>query len=192
MSEPSDPIDRRTALLQRLAELAMSSAEDLCARQLAAETPAEAAALASALHRMSRAVRQTLLLEAKFARDDRAEAREAEVQARSDAAEAAKALHGERRVRVRRAMEDVLQERCESQEEVDDLVFELGLRLDDHIRAHDFEAAPFEALIERLCRTLGLDPLPDAAPDEDDTFDAAPPPRQTGGPTSWSAAPDSS
>ncbi|THD80924.1 MAG: hypothetical protein E7812_05790 [Phenylobacterium sp.] len=201
-------------MLQRLAELAMRSAEDLCARQLAAQTPAEAAALASALHRMSRTVRQTLLLEARFSRDDRSEAREAEGQARADAAEAAKALHRDRKARVRRAMEEVLCERCETQEEVDDLVLEMDLRLDDHIRAHDFETATFEALIDGLCRSLGLDLLADedeaeADEDADETgdetpaatheaaFDAAPAPPP--GPhlvqmpdCGWAAAPDSS
>ena len=106
-------------------------------------------------HHMTRSVRQTLLLEARLAKDDRAMAREAETQARAEAKVAAQTLHARRRAKARATMSQILAERCESQEELDELCNELDFRLDQFIFAHDFEAEGFDALIDGLCRSLG-------------------------------------
>src|SRR5437588_328968 len=62
----------------RLAELGMALAEDLQAAALAAEEPAQKAALADGFHKLSRSVRQSLALEARLAREAQRAHRDAE------------------------------------------------------------------------------------------------------------------
>src|SRR5690606_37670309 len=61
--------ERHARILGRLAEIGMALVEDLASAALAAEAPAEKATLASACHKLSRSVRQSLALEARFTRD---------------------------------------------------------------------------------------------------------------------------
>jgi hypothetical protein len=63
---------RHGKILAELAQLGLSLAKDLHARALDAESPEDAAKLATAFHRISRGVRQTLALEAKLMRDEQA------------------------------------------------------------------------------------------------------------------------
>jgi hypothetical protein len=63
---------RHGKILAELAQLGLSLAKDLHARALDAESAEEAARLATAFHRISRGVRQTLALEAKLMRDEQA------------------------------------------------------------------------------------------------------------------------
>jgi len=64
--DPNEMAERHGRMLARLAELSLSAAEILHERLVTAETNAEARDLGLALQRVSRSVRQTLLLEAKL------------------------------------------------------------------------------------------------------------------------------
>lgn len=60
--------DRHSAMLAELAAMSLTLARDLQNRALEADTPADAAKLAAAFHRVSRGLRQTLALELKVIR----------------------------------------------------------------------------------------------------------------------------
>ncbi|THD79382.1 MAG: hypothetical protein E7812_09940 [Phenylobacterium sp.] len=168
--------DRHGRMLAELAELTLDSVRGLHDRLVAAETPAEAQALGLTLARVSRALRQTLLLEAKLDKDRRAQASqdaadEAGVRARRVAAQVPV-----RKARVRRAVAVAAAESCESVEAAEDLMDDLELTLDDYVRAFDFETGTVEELIATLCEDLGIAPQDDDDPagDDDAPNDARP------------------
>jgi hypothetical protein len=150
--DPHEMAERHGRVLARLAELNLSAAERLHDRLVAAETNAEARDLGLALQRVSRSLRQTLLLEAKLARDARAAARE-------DVAEARAGREAEvtaRKARVRHEVGRVAMEAGESPEDVETLLSDLDDRLDGYVRAHDFETATLDELVVAVCKDLGF------------------------------------
>jgi hypothetical protein len=150
--------EQHTAILAELAELGLSSARDLHARQLAAETPEQASRLAFALHRISRSIRQTLALQAKLERDARRTDLEDLVIAQ-DAAKARKAL---RRDQVKATVERLIWIEHEKEgEDADHLVECLGELLAEDLLHDDFDAEPVEVHIAKMCEALGL-PYPRA------------------------------
>jgi hypothetical protein len=102
MSTPAEMQERHGAMLAELAELGLSLARDLHAAALAAETPAERQGLATAFHRISRSVRQTMALEAKLERDARRAEREDPQFARKAAEQRREAEARENAIRHRR------------------------------------------------------------------------------------------
>lgn len=68
MSADASAQDRHSAMLAELAAMSLTLARDLQNRALEADTPADAAKLAAAFHRVSRGLRQTLALELKVIR----------------------------------------------------------------------------------------------------------------------------
>ncbi|HEV2532519.1 hypothetical protein [Phenylobacterium sp.] len=153
----SDPMtERQGRMLGRLAEINLSAAEILHGRLVVAQSDEAARDLALALQRVSRSVRQTLLMEAKLARDARAEAR-------ADAAHAEKARGAEaeaRKASVRQAVGQVAMEACETLDAVDDLLTDLDEHLELYVACHDFEAGGVEGLAAAICKDLGLEPKP--------------------------------
>jgi hypothetical protein len=170
VSHPDEMAERHGRMLARLAELSLSAAEILHERLVTAETNAEARDLGLALQRVSRSVRQTLLLEAKLEKDRRAAARE-EVQAAETAREGEVAV---RKVAVRHQFARVALEALEDRDEVDLLLEDLDEQLEGYVRGHDFEAAPIEALIGRICKDLGVELPADEAEPEDAQIDPPP------------------
>ena len=171
--------ERHSAILAELSELGLSSARDLHQQQLAAETPERKAMLASALHRVSRSIRQTLALEARLVRD----ARRADLEDRQLADKAAAAGKTRRRDQVKAAVERLIwMEHEKESDDADHLVECLGERLDEEVLHDDFDAEPLEVHIASLCAALGLpDPPPQgevsAKPTEGVAAHAPQPPR---------------
>jgi hypothetical protein len=155
--------DRHSRMLARLAELSLEAAADLHGRLLAAEAPADAQGLGLAFEKVSRSLRQTLLLEAKLETERRAAEREDEARA----AKAAAARYPVRRARVRGAVLDRIAEACERPEEAEELADTLEASLDNYLLDPELEAMPFDELVDLLCHDLGLD-LDDAEDDEDE------------------------
>jgi hypothetical protein len=161
MFDPAQEMaERHGRMLASLAELTLWAAQDLHGRLVEAKAPSEAAELGLAFQRVSRSLRQTLLLEGKLAKEHRAAAREA-------AAEAEKAReegYRERKARLRSAVTREIAEACESLETAEDLATELEQMLDGYVRDPEFAEASLEELTEVLCHDLGL-----GAPAEDET-----------------------
>jgi hypothetical protein len=168
--------ERHGRILARLAEVNLSAAEILHERLVGAESNAEARDLALALQRVSRSVRQTLLLEAKLANGRREAAREEA----SDAKDAREAAVVARKARVRHEVGRVAMEAGEDAEAVETLLSDLDDRLDGYVRAHDFETATLDDLVMAIAKDLGYEfdaPDPEAAPVAANgalEFDAAP------------------
>jgi len=152
MVNRADMAERHASVLAELTEAGRVIALDLQARALAAETPAEAADVANAFHKVSRSVRQSMALEARFARDltraDR-EDREAAEKERKRGVE-------RRRAQVEAAERLIWTEYERDEDEGEDLVAALGEQLDAAVLDDDFAATPIEAQIVRLCEDLGL------------------------------------
>jgi hypothetical protein len=165
MADPTPEMaDRHRRILVRLSELSLEAAENLHNRLIEAQAPAEAQGLGVAFEKVSRSLRLTLLLEAKLEKDALAAQREVEaLQAR-----AAEALYAVRRARVRSAVIDAIAEASERPEEAEELADTLDANLDSYLRDPEFAAMPFEDVVDRLCRDLGLDDE-----DEDEDGDAA-------------------
>lgn len=154
MSVPNPEIAaRHSRVLSELAEITLAAARNLGQRLEAAESAAEAKDLAMGLARVSRQVRQAVLLEARLERDLDRGAREAEAAARMSEA-------AERRSRVRVAVARAAYEGCEGPEVAEDLLDDFETQLDDYIRAHDFEAGTVDDLICAICKDLDL-PAPE-------------------------------
>ena len=182
MSSPTeDMADRHGRMLAELAELTLEAARGLQARLAAAETTAEAQGLGLTFARVSRALRQTLLLEAKLDRARRAQVREdqaaeAEAHQRRIAAQVPM-----RKARVRAALATAAAEACESPEAAEDLMDDLDVELDGYVRGFDFETGTVEDLVALLREDFGIAPedAPDdgcEGPDEAETPDEAPGP----------------
>jgi hypothetical protein len=149
MDSDAEMMARHSRLLARFAEQAASLAEDLHACGLAAETPEQKQALSLAFHRMGRTLRQTLALEARLRRDGKREDRLDE--ARAD--KLAKARLAARKDRVRGAVEALIWDEAEEDEQADYLRL-----LDGRLEYEDLAdpEEPLEALIQRIARELGL------------------------------------
>jgi hypothetical protein len=145
--------EQHTAILGELAQLGLSSARDLHARQLAAETPEQASRLAFALHRISRSLRQTLALQAKLARD----ARLAEREAAAELIQIDQRRLAKRKAQVKAAVECLIWTEAESPEAYETFNAELEDLLTIETQdAETFESEPLDAQIKRLCDVIGL------------------------------------
>lgn len=151
MAAPQSMADRHARTLARLTELSLALAEDLQAAALAAEAPPEKANLAEAFHKVARATRQTIALEAKLARDaERAAAarRAADREARAGALQTRKA---QVRAAVERQVFTQLQWR-----EAEVWMADFDERLETEVLDDPFLDEPLEAQIDRLAAELGL------------------------------------
>lgn len=152
MSEPVDIAETRQGMiLEQLAGLGMSLARDLHARALAAETTEEAVRLAEAFHKVARSVRQTLALEPRLIRDHSRNRRDAE----AETARLAAARAGQKKARIRLAVERLIWTEAED-DEAERLVDDLDDLLDAEALSESFTETPVEALIEKVRADLGL------------------------------------
>jgi hypothetical protein len=159
-----DRAERRDGLLTRLADLGMSLAEDLHARALAAKDDKSANDLALAFHRISRSVRQTLALEARFERDAKLAARE---EARQLASETLDRVQ-KKRSQIRRAISRDVWSEYEG-DEAEALLDDLDAWVFEASEDDGFLDDPAETLIARIRENLGLaanDAEARAEPDE--------------------------
>lgn len=153
---------RQQLMLNRLTGLCFEAAEDLQARQLAAETNDEAVKLGFAFQGAARSVRQCLAIEMKMVRFVRELAREAPDYdlKLADAREHASRRRGAiryRRTLVQEAAEPLIfNER--DYDEARRLNHELNDWLDIVSERWDFTRANLNELVAEGCRRLGLDP----------------------------------
>jgi hypothetical protein len=144
MSEarPFTSVERRLALLQELAEIGMS-----LVRGLAAEPVSPEVALTFA--RISRAVRQTVALEARL---------------EQEAAGIRRAQGAQRKHQAQRHVERILVAEA-SEADADDLLADLYERLADEDDC-DFADKPLGEIVARICADLGVTFDPEVWQDE--------------------------
>jgi len=159
MSDVSEKIARQDRLLAELSELAMGVARDLAQQVSAAETAQDAAAAASAFHKVGRAVRQTIALEMKLERGRKTLDREDG----KHAAGARDARISQRRRRLRAVVQRMVWNEAES-DEAESLVDHLDDLLEEDALDDAFADTAFDDQVARLRADLGLPP---AAPDDE-------------------------
>jgi hypothetical protein len=154
MDSDADMMARHIRLLARFAEQAASLAEDLCASALAAETLEEKQAASLAFHRMGRALRQTIALEARLRRDESRALRED----RDEGVKLEAARVEKRKAHVKGTVERLIWTETEDADDAEDLVDRLESLVEAEAGVEGFAAEAPEAQIVRLCEILGLDP----------------------------------
>ena len=143
--------ERHARQLARYAELSLSLAEDVHASAVAATDPDQKARLANGFHKLGRAMRQSIALEAKFVRDRARDQRDANL----DAADARRAAVKRRQDQVRAAVERQIY--CEVEpHDAPAWLADLTERLEEEALYDDFDDESVEAHIDRLAADLGL------------------------------------
>jgi hypothetical protein len=166
---------RHGHILAELASLGLTLARDLHARALAAETTEEAAKLATAFHRISRGVRQSLALEAKLEREQQAH----DLQHAPLREKARLARVSRRHTQVFRTVERLIWNEAEDQEIAGYMVDDLRDLLDSEALDEDFLAEPLAQQIDRIRARFDLigaepDPAPETVGDTvTDAFEAS-------------------
>jgi hypothetical protein len=191
MSSPAEMAERHGRMLAELGELGLTLARDLQGRALAAETPAEAASLAEAFHRISRSVRQSLALEAKLQRDADRDQRER----RQDEAREIEVRKTARKARLRREVERLIWDEVEATDVAGAMARDVPALVERlEAESEAFLDDSVEDQIARIREVLGVDEdweLDDEEADgPDDAEDAAdkaaappkPPPDSSGSP----------
>jgi hypothetical protein len=170
---------RHGHILAELASLGLTLARELHARALAAETTEEAAKLATAFHRISRGVRQSLALEAKLEREQQAhELQHAPLREKERLARVSR-----RHTQVFRTVERLIWTEAEDDEIAGLMVDDLRDLLDSEALDEDFLAEPLAQQIDRIRarfdligpepQTDGDGPPRDAAAGDDDAATSA-------------------
>lgn len=174
MATPVEKQERQERILAELSELGLALARDLQARALAAADIAEAGELGLAFQRVSRAVRQTLALEAKLDRDRERAQRED----RAEAQETRTAYAERRKAQVKIAVKRCVRY-AHSGYDAENLLDELDDRLDEDA-LHDLFAGDddIDLHIARLCAELGV-PEPGAGEDSTEAEAASEAPAPT-------------
>jgi hypothetical protein len=173
--------DRHARLLAELAEIGMAAARELGAAITEAETPERKATLATALHKVSRSVRQSIFLEARLVRDLVRAEREAAVEARGEAKRRTEQRKGQLAALVERRIWDEHEE-----DEGRGIEILLAEFIEKDASLDDFLTAPLETHIARLCADLGLDPPAQAEGD----LEGVDGPARPRGEIEFDAAPD--
>jgi hypothetical protein len=151
MTASEDMAERHARQLARYAELSLSLAEDVHAAAVAAEDPDQKARLASGFHKLGRAMRQSIALEAKFVRDRAQDQRAAE----TAAADARRAAVQRRQDQVRADLERQIYCEVEPRDAAAWLA-DLTERLEEEALYDDFDDETVEVHIARLAADLGL------------------------------------
>jgi hypothetical protein len=188
-------IERRLALLDELAEIAMTMVRGVAEQSLAAKAAAAESAKAGAtsadtahdfgaddLAKLSRAVRLTLDLAGRL-EETLARLRAGEISVRAErrqeheerASQARMDRDAAARDKVSEQVSMVIFSESESETESSDLLNALEERLSDDIVYIDVEDQPLREVVERLCGDLGLNPdwsrwTDDGWPDPDEFF----------------------
>ena len=170
--------DRHARLLAELAEIGMAAAREPGAAIAEAETAERKATLATALHRVSRSVRQSIFLEARLVRDLARADRESAAEARDEVKRRTERRKGQLAALVERRIWDEHEE-----DEARNLEILLAEFIAKDASLDDFLTAPLETHVARLCADLGLPAQGEddheglegpARPRGDVEFDAAP------------------
>lgn len=151
MTASEDMAERHGRMLARFAELSLSLAEDVHAAAVAAEDPEQKARLANGFHKLGRAMRQSIALEARFVRDRARDQRAAQ----TDAVEDARAAVRRRQDQVRAIVERRIY--CEVEPcEAPVWLADLNERLEEEALYDGFDDETVEAHVARLAADLGL------------------------------------
>jgi len=151
MTASEDMAERHGRMLARYAELALSMAEDVHAAAAAAQDPDQKARLAEGFHKLGRAMRQSMALEARFVRDQARDRRAAQI----DAAEAGRAAVRRRQDQVRAVVERQIY--CEIEpNDASVWLADLNERLEEEALYDGFDDESLEDHIARLSADLGL------------------------------------
>jgi len=145
-------MERHARLLGRFAEQAASLAEDLHGCALTAESVEEKRAISIAFHRMGRALRQTIALEAKLAHDSRRAERE--IAAEVVSLESARASR--RKARIESTVTRVIWQEAEDEDWVFARLGDLERFLAEDEAWDELPEDGVEAYIAKLCAELGL------------------------------------
>lgn len=135
---------RHARMLARYAELSLELAEDVHASALAAEDPDKKARLVIGFQKLGRAMRQSIALEARFVREQAAEA-----------AQQAKAAVQRRQDKVRAVVERRIFTELDP-EDAPAFLADLNERLDEEALYDGFDDEDLDDQIERLSADLGL------------------------------------
>jgi len=176
MLDPAAKLERAEQVLGELTELGLMLARELATQARSAEAAEEKVALAAAFQKTSRAVRLTLALDFKLARDAARDAAEAAREAKAEAADtalresriikAAQAAHLAmtdpspaeiQKRRVRGVLNRLLWDESEGdQEEYEVLLDDLDARLYEAEDAPGFADLPIEVLARKLKADMRL------------------------------------
>ena len=145
--------ERHQAVLTRLVELGMDVAE-----AIAAQTRQEGAAEAgAAFAKVSQAIRRTIDLQDRLARDLRPRRGDLAERRRRRASEAGRAHYDAREREIMDGIEAAIGEARDDDKEAAEALREVENLLDSD-RFADYEERPVGETIARLCQALGLDP----------------------------------
>jgi len=150
--------ERHGRMLAEAAEIMLAAMHRLAERLEAAETPEAARDAGLALQRVNRGLRQTILLEAKLAKDVAEAARRRDEQA--EAARKADAKQASARLKVR--ARGLILEACDSREAAEPLLDDLEFWAEDYVAGAD--GASLDELVITLCRDLGIEFAPHELP----------------------------
>ena len=172
MIDRTEMTERHARILKRLSEFGESAVELAHADLAAAETPEARQAAVKSFHVISRSLRQTLALEARFERDQRRVEIQAQAEAERVAEREAEARQAARKTTVRRTVEHLIWHEWE----LSDYDAERVLReAEEKLEGMDFDLGePVEDQVLLLCRRLGYAPVDDEDDDEDDEPPPAP------------------
>jgi hypothetical protein len=166
MSNAATRTARRDEILGELAELGLALARDAQAQAMAATDAKAKADLTLAFHRISRSVRQTLALDARFEREAKLAAREA---AQAHARETLVRVQ-KKRSQLRKAVTDDIWTEYET-EDAEGLLENIEAWVYDAAEDDSFLETPFEVLVARIRENLGLPAnsgeVAEAEPDDD-------------------------
>ena len=155
-SASTERAERHSSVLRELAEIGMDLARALRTHALAEPDAARAADVGLVFSRVSRAIRQTVALEAKLDadRETRAERAQAAQSVRDGEARKIRAVRQRKHIRglVHCAIKDTA-----DPNEVENLCFDSREHLND-LDDTDFEDRPIADIIAGICRNLGLNP----------------------------------
>jgi hypothetical protein len=151
MTVPQDMAERHGRMLARFAELSLTLAEDVHAAAAAAPEPEQKARLAEAFHRLGRALRQSVALEAKLVRDRVRDVHAAEAEAAEGRAQAVR----RRREQVRAEVERQIY--CEVDlGQADTWLADFEERLETEALDERFTDEALDDQVARLAAELGL------------------------------------
>jgi hypothetical protein len=150
---------RQIDFLGELSEMGMEIARGIAELAKAAEAIEAAQACAMAYARVARAVRISLMLQAKLIKDLQAYDRNQAWLVKSDRSQERFERDGlvkERKARIERIVERVAGRQHDNSEAVERLVEETGDRLDQDDLYGDILTRPVSELVAMICKDLGL------------------------------------
>ena len=172
MTDRTEMTERHARILKRLSQFGDALVEQVHADVAAAETPEARQAAVKSFHVISRSLRQTLALEARFEREQRRVEIQAQADAERVAARDAQARQAARKTDVRRTVEHLIWNEWElPDDQAERVLREAGQKLD----GMDFDLdQPVEDQILLLSRRLGFAPVDDDDDEYEDEDDDPP------------------